>query len=70
MIHEPTTWTADCDICCREYDGELWECEDEDSVIEALEGDGWVYDSNNDEWLCPECATERMMADEDKGGAE
>ena len=67
-IHEPTTWTADCDKCGCEYDGELWECEDEDSVIEALEGDGWVYDSENDEWLCPDCAN--ANAEDEESGDE
>lgn len=64
-IKEPTGWGAECDDCFREYDGELWECEDEDSVISALEADGWVYDEENDEWLCPDCAEKRKNGEDD-----
>ena len=58
-INEPTGWSAECDCCFKEYDGELWECQDEASVIETIESDGWVYDEDNDEWLCPDCVEER-----------
>lgn len=63
-INEPFGWSAECDECGKEYDGELYLCESEDEVIEALESEDWVYDEDDNKWLCPECAEAKEESEE------